>query len=158
MVTNRMKNPVNVRSMAIWSIPGTLGALIGFIWIYLESGFDWFAFSVTALLLLIYFMALPGRIELIDRPKAVEVTDHGVTLYQRLGRKPVFLPWESMVDISHLLSRSGEKVPIGRNSYLMLNDKGKGYTVDWNVAEVVREEFRKQFGYYPPNRMAEEAR
>lgn len=63
--------------------------IIGFIRIHPEDGFDRFAVAIAIAIGPFAFIMLPGHPEFVERPKEVEVTDSGVILYRRLGRKPV---------------------------------------------------------------------
>lgn len=154
MTNERIENPVNYVTMVNFSPIFVGGPLIGFIWICLEHGFDWFAIAIAATLGIIAFFLIPGRLEFTERPKEVEVMDSGVILYQRFGRKPVSVPWSGIFRISHDIIEPSKRNWDARNSYLFITEK-KTYTLDRQIAEIVRERYRQHMGYYPPNRKNE---
>lgn len=149
-----MNNPINFRTIAIYG-PIFVGApVIGFIWIFLDDGFDWFAVAIAIAIGFFAFLMVPGRIEFFDRPKAVEMTDSGVVLHQRFGRKTVFVPWSGISAINHRLVESDKRNWNTLDSYLRRSADDRRFTFSWQIAEAVRESYRDKVGYYPPNRMA----
>ena len=145
-----MDNPVNTSIVAFGSAIGLAGLIMGNLWAYVDGLFDWFSIAVGVVLALMVFMAVPGRMEIIGRPKRVEVTDAGAIMHQRLGRKSVFVPWSAILRLNFWPCAPSERNWITRDATLFVTEK-KRFTLDWKIAEAIRERYWAQYGRYPPN-------
>ena len=145
-----MDNPVNTFIVAFGSAIGLAILIVGNLWAYVDGLFDWFSIGVGVVLALMVFMAVPGRLEFIERPKRVEVTDAGAIMHQRLGRKPVFVPWSAIVRLNFWPCAPSERTWDIRDGILFVTEK-KSFTLNWRIAEAIRERYWAQYGRYPPN-------
>lgn len=102
-------------------------------WIYSEDGFNWSAVIICAVIAFFFILMTVGRIEIIERPKEVEVTDMEIILHQRLGRRSIHLPWPAMLKLNLPPLKSGIMGWNTRNGYLFVTEK-KAYTLDRRVA------------------------
>lgn len=153
----RHANPSNPREIATFGLLAVAGFTLGSLWIFLEDGFEWLAVTIGVVLALFVFIMTAGRVELVDRPREVEVSDSGVVLHQRFGRKPVFLSWLDVTGVSHALVDMGKWNLGTTSSYIRASGKRR-YTVTRHIGEAVRERYRAQVGRYPPNRMDNKGR
>jgi hypothetical protein len=145
-----MDNPVNNSVVAFGSAIGLAGLIMGNLWAYVDGLFDWFSIGVGIVIALLVFMAVPGRMEIIGRPKRVEVTDTGAIMHQKLGRKPVFVPWSAIVKLNFRPCAPSERTWTSRDGFLFVTEK-KSFTLNWKIAEAIRERYWAQYGRYPPN-------
>ena len=152
MGTLALSNPTNHGIIKMWGFIAISIFIVGNLWILFEDGFSWLGITVGAIVSFFIFMMVPGKLELIDRPRSVEVTDTGVILHQKLGRKSVFVPWSEISRISHAVVEPSERNWNTVDSFLGVSDN-KRYTLNWKIAEVIRESYRNKMGRYPPNRM-----
>lgn len=145
-----MDNPINTSIVALWSTVGLTVLIVGNLWAYVDGLFDWFSIALGVVLALIAFMAVAGRLEIIERPKRVEVTDTGAIMHQKLGRKPVFVPWSAILRLNFWPCAPSERTWDIRDGILFVTEK-KSFTLDWRIAEAIRERYWVQYGRYPPN-------
>ena len=145
-----MDNPINTFIVALGSAIGLAGLIMGNLWAYVDGLFDWFSITVGVVLALIAIMVVAGRPEFIERPKRVEVTDAGAIMHQRLGRKPVFVPWSAIVKLNFCPCAPSERTWTSRDGFLFVTEK-KSFTLNWKIAEAIRERYWAQYGRYPPN-------
>jgi hypothetical protein len=149
-----MKNPINRGTVLTWTLLAGSIFVVGNLWIYFEDGFDWFGIIAGTIIAAFVFLMVPGRLEFIGRPKEVEVTDKGVILYQKFGRKPVIALWSEVMRVNHALIEPDKRRGHLTDSFVGVAGK-KMYTIHWQIGEIIREKYKANIGCYPPNSVEE---
>jgi hypothetical protein len=137
-------------SFIIWGFLALIVFTAGNVWAYLEYGFDWFSIVIGAAIALFIFVMTAGRLEFIGRPREVDIIASGIVLHQRLGRRPVDLPWTAMLKLNLPPVKHGLIGWNTSNGYLFVTEK-KAYTLDRNVAEAIIDRYRSETGRYLEN-------
>jgi len=150
MVSERIKNPINLFSFLLWSMAALFIFVIALVWICIDYGFDWFAVIICAIPSTLFFIIIPCKIDIIDRPREVEVIESGIILYLRMGRKKMFVPWSGITAVNHAPFNSDTNRSNEQNSFLRIKGEIR-YTVTGKIAEVIRDKYRTQLGQYPLN-------
>lgn len=145
-----MSNPVNVGEIKIWAVTGIAGCIVSNLWIFAEDGFQLFGILIGSIIAIFLFIYGVGCTEFIDRPKEVEVTDSGIILYRKLGRKPLFIPWAGICKLNYGILKPSEVGWHNIDSYLFISKK-KCMPIIRPIAEEIRERYKGEFGHYPPN-------
>jgi hypothetical protein len=145
-----MSNPVNVREIKLWASAGIAIFIFSNLWIFAEDGFQLFGIFIGSIIAIFLFIYGVGYSELIDRPKEVEVTDSGIILYRKLGRKPFFIPWAGICKLNYGILKPSEVGWHNMDSYLFISKK-KSMPIIRPIAEEIRERYKGEFGHYPSN-------
>jgi hypothetical protein len=132
-------------------VPGAVLALLGFviteIWIFSDypdptaraAGIlIGVAFGIVAF----YFVGL--QINYLNRPKSVEMSDEGVKLNMRLGKRHVIIDWPDVLMIAIRTSIMGKDIGEIRNDIRWY------YPIDYAIAVKLREGYLQRMGKYPP--------
>lgn len=125
----------------------TLALIITETWIYADytdSTDRMLGLVIGAVLWVVTFYFMGLRTFYLMRPRSVEVSDYGVKLNMRLGKKPVVIAWSDVRMI--VLGTSIMGKDIGE----ICDDITYYYPIDHHIAVELREAYRQQIGVYPP--------
>jgi len=154
-MVEKFKNHRDRAHIIMFSTISFLGFIIGFIWIYAEDGFDWFAIIFGCIIFLFILFSTVILSEYIERPKEIEVTEDGITLIYQSWRRKRNVTWVQIDKINHRLFEQYKNDCSKVDSGLFIKGM-KGYAlVNWNIAEVLREKYKVHIGNYPRNEVIE---
>jgi hypothetical protein len=149
IMAEKFKNHWNKTFIIVFSTISLLGFIISFLWIYIEDGFDWFGIIVCIAVSLAVFFSTVILIEVIQRPKEIEVTDDGITLIYQTWRRKRYVPWVQIDKLNHGSIKQSEVTWTSVDSGLFVKGM-KGYAlINWQIAEVIRERYKSHIGVYP---------
>ena len=112
--------------------------------------------SIFLFVVAFYYMGVVFYREFIHRPKFVVIDDDGVTLYFRFSR-PRRILWEEMSWVKAFAGDSSTTISgWGRDGNLKPTE-GHFYDLRYEVANEIREAYRRNVGRYPTTREEYEA-
>jgi len=152
MQTKRTENSIYYTPIISWALLVTMAIVILEVWIFLDNTdtTDRVAgLAIGAVLWIVGLYALGLRTFYLGRPKSVEVSDHGVKLNMRLGKRPVVIAWSDVRIIGFQTSLTG------REEGLICNDIAWYYPIDHHIAVELREAYHHRMGGYPPKTLDE---
>jgi hypothetical protein len=149
--TKRIDNPLDYGAIVGWSSIPIAALIITELWIYADYGDKYWPWSLllTGSICAIAFYYFDIKLYYIQRPRSVEISDDGVKLTMRAGKRPVIIAWLDM-----LMVTTGTSI-MGKNVGAICNDFRWYYPVDYTIAVELREAFYQQMGKYPPKNLDE---
>jgi hypothetical protein len=152
METEKFNNSVNYTPIISWALVVTIAIVIVEVWIFLDTTDTTdraVGLAIGAVMWVIGFYGTSLKIFYSRRPKSVEVSDHGVKLNMRLGKRPVVIAWPDVRIIGFQTSITG------REEGLICNDVAWYYPIDHHIAVELREAYHQRMGGYPPKTLDE---
>lgn len=152
MVTRRYENSVNYGTIISWAFLIALTVILLEIWIYLDSTDSLtreLGLIIGVVLGSICFYVIGLKINYLNRPKSVEISNDGVKLNMRLGKRPITIAWPDIRMIGFTTSL------IGKKGGTICNDIAWYYPIDHPIALELKEAYYQRMGKYPPKTLDE---
>jgi hypothetical protein len=147
MDTRTINNSLEYGPVAFQVVLVSLAVIIAEIWIFIDYTDSFTRTSgiiIGVVLWIIFFYAFGLKIYYLNRPKSVEISDDGVKLNMRLGKKPIIIAWPDIWMIGFTTSLLGKK------EGEILNDIAWYYPIDHSIALELKEAYYQRMGKYPP--------
>ena len=135
-----------------WGFLTTLAVLILEFWIfvdYRDTSFRILGIIIGFALGSIWFYYVGIKIHYLERPKSIEVSDEGIKLNMRLGKRPVIIAWPDVRTIELITSFTGKQ------DGMIRNDIAWYYPIDRSIALELRGAYHQHMGKYPPKNLKE---
>jgi hypothetical protein len=152
METKRIENSTDYVSIMSWALLVTIAIAVFEVWTFLDTTDPTdrvVGLVIGAVLWFVGFYGFGLKTFYLERPKSVEVSDHGMMLNMRLGKRPVVIAWSEVRTIELETSVMGKDIGAIRN------DIAWYYPIDHHIAVELREAYRQQIGVYPPKTLDE---
>lgn len=152
MEPKRFENSTDYVSITSWTLLVTMAVVIAEIWISLDTTNPTdravgLAIGIVLWFAGFYFFGL--EINYLRRPKSVEMSDNGVKLNMRLGKRSVVIAWPDVLMIEL------ETSVMGKDIGAICDDIECYYPIDHHIAVDLREAYRQRMGEYPPKTLDE---
>lgn len=152
MQTKRIENSINYVPIISWVLLVTMVIALFEVWILLDNTNPTDRAAGLAIGVVLWMIGLYSfglRTYYLGRPKSVDLSDQGVNLNMRLGKRPVVIAWPDVRIIGFQTSLTG------REEGLICNDIVWYYPIDRSIAVELREAYRQRMGLYPPKSLDE---